>query len=227
MNAQRTIVDKITTKSSMKLQVFENLQHTFHTMKRTAQEIALETDRKVSKVNKKLVVEFRDKGEFEGELRFAGDILIFTMHTNVFEFPRLHEVMKTAYVTEDLTRSYCGVIHVYNFLADSFRYNRMNDLGYLVARIFINKDRHFIVEGKRQIGYSFSQFSKEPINKFDLRNIIESAMLYSIDFDLLTPPYDLVKEVSVLEIQENSYNMKIKTGKRLGFRFQADHDKIS
>lgn len=227
MNAQRTIVDKIITKSSMKLQVFENLQHTFYTMKRTAQEIALETDRKVSKVNKKLVVEFRDKGEFEGELRFAGDILIFTMHTNVFEFPRLHEVMKTAYVTEDLTRSYCGVIHVYNFLADSFRYNRMNDLGYLVARIFINKDRHFIVEGKRQIGYSFSQFSKEPINKFDLRNIIESAMLYSIDFDLLTPPYDLVKEVSVLEIQENSYNMKIKTGKRLGFRFQADHDKIS
>jgi len=227
MNAQRTIVDKITTKSSMKLQVFENLQHTFQTLKRTAQEIATETDRKVTKINKKLIVEFRDKGEFEGELRFAGDILVFTMHTNVFEFPRMHEVMKTSYVNEDPTRSYCGIISVYNFLADSFRYNRVNDLGYLVARIFVNKDRHFIVEGKRQSGFSYAQFSKEPINKMDLVNIIESAMIYSIDFDLLTPPYDLVKEVSVLEIQENSYNMKTRTGKRLGFRFQADHDKIN
>ena len=47
-------------------------------------------------------------------------------------------------------------------------------------------------------------------------------MLYTINFDLLTPPYDSVKEVSVYEMQTTLDNMKIKTGKRLGFRFQAD-----
>jgi hypothetical protein len=33
-----------------------------------------------------------------------------------------------------------------------------------------------------------------------------------------------VKILSVHEIQATIDNMKIKTGKRLGFKFQADHD---
>jgi hypothetical protein len=42
---------------------------------------------------------------------------------------------------------YFGVVNVYNFLSDSFRYNRERDLGYLVARIFLNKEGHFFVQG--------------------------------------------------------------------------------
>ena len=45
--------------------------------------------------------------------------------------------MNTSYVKEDKNRSYCGVIHLYNFLADSFKYNRLNDVGYLIGRVFI------------------------------------------------------------------------------------------
>ena len=55
---------------------------------------------------------------------------------------------KQKYVKEDKMRSFCGVIHVYNFLNDSFKYNRLNDVGNLVARIFVNKDKHFFVEGE-------------------------------------------------------------------------------
>src|SRR5574340_1141800 len=57
-------------------------------------------------------------------------------HTNVFEFDTRHLVWKTSYVKEKATRSFCRMINVYNFLPDSFKYNRANDLGYLVARIF-------------------------------------------------------------------------------------------
>ncbi|HAH59765.1 MAG TPA: hypothetical protein DCL86_16620, partial [Bacteroidales bacterium] len=56
-----------------------------------------------------------------------------------------------------------------------------------------------------------------------IRQIIESAMLYTINFDLLSPPYDQVKLVTVSEMQNSIDNMKITTGKRLGFRFQADN----
>ena len=35
--------------------------------------------------------------------------------------------------------TFCGIINIYNFLSDSFKYNRESDLGYLVGRIFINK----------------------------------------------------------------------------------------
>ena len=36
-------------------------------------------------------------------------------------------------------------------------------------------------------------------------------------FDLYIPPYDTVKQVSVLEIQEKANSAVLKTGKRLGY----------
>jgi hypothetical protein len=54
--------------------------------------------------------------------------------------------------------------------------------------------------------------------------ILESAVLYCLDFDLFTPPYDEVKVVSLAQVLETSATMSVKTGKRLGFRYQADND---
>jgi hypothetical protein len=134
--------------------------------------------------------------------------------------------MKTSYVKEDPSRSYCGVILVFNFLADSFKYNRENDLGYLIGRIFINKDKHYFIEGKREVGQLYNNFQSSVMDKPTARQIIESAIRYTINFDLLTPPYENMKEVTVADIQTTLDNMKIATGKRLGFRFQGDHEEF-
>ena len=56
------------------------------------------------------------------------------------------------YPEENPNRGFCGLIHIYNFLNDSFKYNRVHDLGYLIGRIFINHENHFMVQGKRQLG---------------------------------------------------------------------------
>mgnify|MGYP000262389747 FL=1 len=101
----------------------------------------------------------------------------------------------------------------------------MHDSGYLVGRIFVNKDMHFYVEGKRQLGFLYNDFVNSKLDKKVLGDIVESAMMYTLDFDLYTPPYTNIKEVSVQEIKEMSQN-SIKTGKRLGFRFEADSDNI-
>ena len=118
------------------------------------------------------------------------------------------------------------MINVYNFLNDSFRYSRTNDLGYLIGRVFVNKENHYFLEGKRQLGFLYHDFPNKIIDKQALRNIVESAIIYALDFDLFTPPFDEMQEVSVSQILEASENMRIKTGKRLGFRFQADNDQI-
>ncbi len=55
-------------------------------------------------------------------------------------------------------------------------------------------------------------------------DILESAIKYTINFDLLTPAYDNLKEVTVHEFISELDSMRIKTGKRLGFKFQADID---
>lgn len=217
--------DKLLKKSSLKSIVYQNTLDAFNDLKHVAQSIREELHTKLMHDNTPINVDFHDKGDFEAEMRFAGDTLLFTMHSNVFEFPRAHDVMRTPYILEDKERSYSGVIHVYNFLTDSLKFNRTNDLGYLVARVFINKDRHFLVEGKHQTGFYFNQFMYEPISTASLRKIIESAMAYCVDFDLLSPPYNLVQEISVSQCYENSQEMKVSTGKRLGFKFQADHQK--
>ncbi|MFW5793659.1 MAG: hypothetical protein ACOCWC_05195 [Bacteroidota bacterium] len=218
--------EKLIKKASLKKLVYKNTSEVFLDFKKVADQLCLETRKVLSKQNAKIRVDFKDKSEFEGEIIFAGDTLIMAMHSNVFEFPRLHNVMKTPYIIDDPSRSYSGIINIYNFLSDSFKYNRLNDEGYLVARIFINKEKHFLVEGKHQTGFYFDQFMNHPIDHDSIKKILESAISYSIDFDLLTPPYDLVKETNVSEVLENSLFMKQKTGKRLGFRFQSDHDKL-
>jgi hypothetical protein len=102
----------------------------------------------------------------------------------------------------------------------------VNDVGYLVARFFVNKDLHYFVEGKRQLGFLYNDFIHEVIDTKKIRSVIESSILYSMDFDLLTPNYDTMKEVSVYEINEVTSVNNLKTGKRLGFKFSSDNDEI-
>lgn len=172
---------------------------------------------------KSLNVKFQSQKDFCFQLQFAGDVLLFMMHTNVFEFPRTHEVMRTSYIKEDKTRSYCGAIFIFNFLADSFKYERMNDSGYLIGRVFINKDGNYYVEGKKELAQILNNFSNNRFTKETAEEILWSSMKYTLNFDLLVPDFDLMKEVNVggfLEME--SENRLIKTSKRLGFKFQAD-----
>ena len=131
--------------------------------------------------------------------------------------------MKSPYIREDKDRSYCGVIHIYNFLADSFDYQRDNDLGYLIGRLFVNNERHYFIEGKRELGMLYNNFGTSVITPETVQGIIESAIEYTTNFDLLTPPFDEVKVVSVGEMRNSFDKKSMVTGKRLGFRFQADN----
>jgi hypothetical protein len=98
----------------------------------------------------------------------------------------------------------------------------MQDLGYLVGRIFINKDFHYFAEGKRQLGFFFNDFGNKILDEESLTNMITLAINYALEFDLLVPPYDKVKIASVEQISDRIQLSKLSTGKRLGFQFNAD-----
>lgn len=220
------IMKVLKEKSSLKQDVFHKNIKIFEDLKVVIKEVVSELKTEIGKVDKRVVLDYQEKGPYEIELKVAGDILFFHMHTNVFEFDKSHPMWKTSYVRDDTSRSFCGMIYVYNFLADSFKYNRVSDVGYMIARLFINHELHYFVEGKRQLGFLYNDFPNKVIDKQALKNIVESAIIYALDFDLFTPPFDEMQEVSVSQIMEASENMRIKTGKRLGFRFQADNDQI-
>ena len=220
--AQDKIIDILQNKTIVKQQVFDKTLETFRLLKKVLQNLALKYNKKLNAAGSKVSISYKDKGPFFAELKVAGDLLIFNMHSNVFEFDRDHGVWKISYVQSNQLASYSGIINVYNFLVDSFKYNRLDDLGYLIGRLFINKDKHYFVEGKRQLGLLYNDFGNAVIDEKALENIVESAILYSLDFDLLVPPYDEVKLANVAQIQEKRNKSLIRTGKRLGFNFQAD-----
>ncbi len=218
-----SLLEAYVIKSNAKQKVFQNTKQTFLLIKKVLKQ--LENDYALALKDQVLLTDlpyFKDRGAFEAEFKIGSDLLVFSMHSNVFEFDDKHPVLKTKYIKDDPLRSYCGVIHIYNFLADSFKYSRENDLGYLVARIFVNKDNHFFVEGKRQTDETVKDFAIDSISPGILRQIIETAIQYSVEFDLLTPHYDQVKVATVEQMRQKMSHSKMITGKRLGFGFRSD-----
>jgi hypothetical protein len=220
---RESLLEALVIKSNVKQQVFDNTLKAFNILKKVLKQLAMDYSSKIKlDIPASSLPVFKDRGSFEAEFQIAGDLLIFSMHSNVFEFDDKHPVWNTTYIKDDPLRSYCGTINIYNFLADSFKYNRPNDLGYLVARIFINKDNHFFVEGKRQSEEVVKDFAMDSVSPGLIRQIIETAIQYCIEFDLLVPPYDQVKMATVEQMNQKMSHSKMSTGKRLGFSFNSD-----
>lgn len=217
------IIELLKVKSAAKAQIYEQSLEVFNTLKDVLSEISNDLSETLDESHiKRIKLEYRDRGKYEAELKFADDVLIFSMHTDVFEFDRDHPVWKNKYARENSLNTYCGVINVYNFLYDSMKYNRLDDLGYLVARIFVNREKAFFIEGKRQSKQMTENFGKGTLTRQDLVNFIEEAILYTLSFDLLVPPFDMVKEASVAQINVKIESSKMKTGKRLGYKYNSD-----
>ncbi|MFP4019331.1 MAG: hypothetical protein ACLFUH_08775 [Bacteroidales bacterium] len=218
----KNLIEIIKVKSLLKQKVFDNTLNAYKDLKSVQERLAKNYNEALGPVDARVKLQFSPRGEFENELKIAGDLLIFSMHSNIFEFNREHHIWNLPYVKNNVLNSYCGIINIYNFLSDSFKYNRVNDLGYLISRIFINHENHFFVEGKRQSDFSFKNFHNQVITDENLVTVVHRSIQYSLEFDLLVPPYDEVKIASVAQMHQKIVDSKMKTGKRLGFRFNSD-----
>ncbi len=217
------ILETIVAKSTLKQKIFDNTFSVFNELKDTLFEMASEMDDALEgQLDRRVRLEYRDRGKFEAQLQIATDLLIFQMHTDIFEFDSNHIIWQNPYVQVDKANSYCGVINIYNFLSDSFKYNRNADEGYLIGRIFINRERCFFVEGKRQSLVRAIAFGKSEIDREALVTILETALNYAVNFDLLVPPYEQNKRVTVDQFNTKMDNSKFVTGKRLDYDFNVD-----
>ena len=217
MKQEENIIDLLQTKACTKQKVYRETKEVFTNFQKQLKEKSSVVNTEIT--DKDVQVVYFSDGDFDARLRFSGDTLLFHMHSNVFDFPNSHSIHKTKYVKEDTLRSFCGVINIYNFLSDSFKYKRLNDAGYLIARVFINKEKNFFVEGDKQLGFLFNDFVNKQINTNEIKKIINEAMIYALDFDLHIPNFNEVKVVSVHQILDINNNHKLKTAKRMGYKF--------
>jgi len=219
---KQQIIGILKEKSVLKQNVFDNTFSSFCTVKDILKNLSKDVNGSLGNIDPRIKLEYTDRSSFDAQLKVAGDILLFSMHSNIFQFDREHPAWKTAYIQKNKFNAYSGIINIYNFLADSFKYSRFEDLGYLIARIFINHENQYFVEGKRQMGMLFTNYGSEEISRESLQIVIETAIQYSLEFDLLVPPYDTVKIATVGQVEAKIQHSKIITGKRLGFQFNSD-----
>ena len=224
---KQAVVGTLKEKALLKQKVYDNTFESFCILKEILRNMTKELNASLSGLDTRIRLEYTDRSSFDAQLRVAADILLFSMHSNIFQFDREHPAWKTSYIQKNKYNAYSGIINIYNFLADSFKYSRLDDLGYLIARIFINHENQYFVEGKRQMGMLFTNYGNEEISKQSLQLIITTAIQYSLEFDLLVPPYDTVKIATVGQAEAKIQHSRVMTGKRLGFQFNSDDVLIS
>jgi len=221
---RKIILDLLLNKSALKQNIADDCEKIFAQFKTS---ISKEIDALKEHVNDpRIRLSFKEKGSFEIHVFVGSDVLVFHLHNNVFRLPDDNPLWGTRYFQADDTNGYFGVIYIYNFLAESFIQNRLNDSGYLIGRLFINHDRHFMMEGKGQLGYLFRDIENVVLSDELISLIVQSAFAFALEFDLLIPPYDFVAELSVGEIQVISNNLQLQTGKRLGFKMKSEDTEI-
>lgn len=215
--ARKKIVEILETKSVHKQSVFKNTVSSFNLIKDLGQQLVTKVGNEL-KEQETLKLSYEDLNAYECGIYFAGDMLLLNMHTNVFTFDRGNQIWRNRYIKEDNKRAYFGVVHVYNFLADSFKYNRQNDSGVLLCRIFINSEGHFFAEGHRNLVRPVSNLEHQVINEESITFLLEECMKYALNFDLTAPPFGEVMTASVSNLRSNRSELQMRTTKKLGYR---------
>jgi hypothetical protein len=221
---RKQLLDLLLHKSALKQDIADDCEKIFEMMKTAIKKEIDELQKSIT--DPRIRLSFHEKGKFEIHAYVGSDVLVFNLHNNVFKLPEHNPLWGTAFFNSDLNNGYFGIIHTYNFLAESFEQNRIDDRGYLISRIFVNKDRHFMIEGKGQLGNYFRDPQNMQLTEDILKIIVQMSFAHALEFDLYIPPFEYLDEISVAQIQTIGESLKLQTGKRLGFRMRSEDTDI-
>jgi hypothetical protein len=220
MNDQQDPLDHIQqllqSKSTAKQVTYKNLLAAFDSLAKESKRIITELKKRVKPGDPDVTVDFKLINEHEFHVKLAGDLLVFVLHTNVVTFADDHGLMKSDYIKEKEINRYFGQIMIYNFMSDSIKYNRMNDPGYLLARILINHENRFLAEGEGPLGFLFNTISPGSITENDLNTIVKQSLKIAIENDLMAPPFPEVRFITVY--QKNEKTQELGAGQKIGFK---------
>ena len=213
------LVDLLADKATLKQEIFENTVNTFHDIRDIVHSIS-DKIRASDKINlDKLRVDFEHINDFEFQLKVGGDVIVFMMQSNVVALPFDHYHQKSKYIKKDWKRAYFGQIMIYDFIADSIKFNRIDDVGYLIERIFLNLDNHFFVEGLKNIAYQYPDIATNTIDKETLARLVEEAIYVSIDTDLVSTSF---AENFNMTVEQRMIKRGKVSGKKVGFQMSSE-----
>lgn len=221
--AFQQILQDVNGKCAHKVRVMTSAESAFEMLKKESQVLAelLISERDPAAETS---VSFKAPSRPQFHLIIGEDALVFNLHEDVFDIEPGHTARKSSYVREDDRRTFCGLISMYNYLASSIEKNRVDDIGYLIGRIFVNADGHFFVEGKKRMGYLFNDFGTQTMAPEPAREIILAAAQQCLETDLQVPPFEAFASLNVLQIQAINGTPNPQMARPLGFHFNKPTD---
>ena len=84
------IVGTLKEKSLLKQKVFDNTLESFCIVKDVLKNLSKDVNTSLSGMDSRIRMEYTDRSNFDAQIKVAGDILLFSMHSNIFQFDREH-----------------------------------------------------------------------------------------------------------------------------------------
>lgn len=204
------------TKSTAKQITYKNLLQSFHTLQEDARQVINEIKNRARPGDQDVTTEFMAVNDHEFQVKLAGDLLVFVLHTNIVTFQDEHPILQTGYMRQQQVNRYFGQIMIYNFMSDSIRFNRMNDPGYLLARLLINHEGRYVIEGDGPLATFANTISDGPISDLELTNLVKLTLAMAIENDLVAPPFPEVRFITLHQKLEKT--QELGAGQKIGFR---------
>lgn len=208
------------SKSTAKQTAYKYICKAFSILQTEAQGVVEELQRRAQPTDKDVTVEFNVVSDHEFDVKLAGDMLIFVMNTNVVTLEESHHIMKEEYIRENEVNRYFGQIMVYNFMAESLKYHRDNDPGYLLARLMVNHENRFFIEGERELS-AYNNISQAPVSDLDLKKVVKIVLTMAIENDLVAPSFTDVKSITLS--QKRDHTLELGGAQKIGFRMSYEH----
>lgn len=213
------IAQLLTTKSGVKQVTYRNICTAFKQLREEATKIIEEVNSRTGTRDEDIVLSVEELSEQEFHVHIAGDLLVFFLHTNIITLSDDYSYNQSPYVQENPHRKYMGQINVYNFMADSLKYNRVNDPGYLLSRLLINFENRFIVEGDKQINFMFESVSSKVLELADLSILVQLIITQAIENDLVVPPFQKIRGLTLQ--QKIAKTEVMGAGNKIGFQMSS------
>lgn len=212
------ILSKLQTTSKLKYNLFDSVVSLFAQLEEICKDVTLELQ-EADKGEKPIPIKVEKINDYEFIFRVGGDVLVFILQSNIVKLPDDTYLAKSKYLKSDPDLNYFGQILIYNFLSDTLTFGRLDDPGYLIGRILINKENKFFLEGDRKIVFNFPELKDNPVTKEKMRSLIEDLILSALSNDLLAPAFHDIMVINYHQKLEHTSSMG--NPQKIGFDFFA------
>lgn len=212
--------DKLNSKARLKQRIWKNTLKFFAGLRQEGEKV-IEGFKDIGENDDGIPIAFNSMNEFEFHIHFGSDMVVFGLQTNIVTFDSSHYLMQNKYIQQSPDMNFFGQILIYDFMADSMRYNRTQDTGYLLGRILVNFENHFMIEGVRGLHYLFDGIDKTEGSEEKYSLIIKKALAVAVDSDLLAPEFSQIQFVT-LGVRMKG-DQEIGHGKKIGFQMSDDN----